>query len=261
MGDNIIIRTVPTVNISDYTIGSTFGPSDYQKPLRAHVELPINKGKAFLTSVNTVDRYQSDLDLVELFADDASMQLKIAMDKDLLANIYTQVDAANQGATAGAISGNLNLGTVASPLSVTSATVLETILRHGQAMDEQNISDEGRWLILPSWMIKKIKQSPLGQAYLTGDKESILRNGRVGTVDRFTIYQSNLLSTNTAAGGSTNIISGHSAGLAWASQITEMEELQNPWDFGTLQRGLCVYGYKVIEPKYLFWGVVAEGAG
>lgn len=182
LGDNIIIRTVPTVSVSDYVIGSTFAPADYQKPLRAHVELPINKAKKFLTSVNTVDRFQSDLDLIEMFADDASMQLKIEMDRDMLANIYSQAAAANQGATAGVISQNLNLGVVATPVSITSATVLEFILRIGQAMDEQNISDEGRWLVLPSWMIKKLKQSPLSQAYLTGDKESILRNGRVGTV-------------------------------------------------------------------------------
>lgn len=259
-GDNIIIRTVPDITVSDYIIGSTFQPTDYEVPNRAHVELPINKGKKFLVRVNTVDRQQSDLDLVDVFSDEASMQLKISMDRDMLSNIYTLVAATNQGATAGAISGNLNLGVIGTSVSITSATVLSYILAIGQAMDEQNISDEGRWLILPSWMIKKLKASPLSQAYLTGDKESILRNGKVGEVDRFTIYQSNLLAIN-ASDGSTNIIAGHPAGLAWASQIVEMERITNPWDFGHLMRGLCVYGFQVIEPKFLVWGVVLEGAG
>lgn len=225
------------------------------------MELPINKGKKFLVRVNTVDRAQSDLDIVDVFSDEASMKLKIAMDRDMLGVIYTLVDATMQGATAGAISANLNLGTAGAPFSVTTATVNTFITVLGQAMDEQNISEEGRWLVLPAWMIKKIKNSSLQQAYLTGDKESILRNGKVGTIDRFTIFQSNLLSTNSGAGGSTNIIAGHPAGLAWASQIVEMERITNPWDFGHLMRGLCVYGYQVIEPKFLAWGVVQEGAG
>lgn len=260
-GDNIIIRTVPDITVSDYTIGSTFQPTDYEVPNRAHVELPINKGKKFLVRVNTVDRTQSDLDLVDVFSDEASMKLKIAMDRDMLSVIYAQAAAANQGLTAGVISANVVLGTAAAPVSITSATVTNFITGIGQVMDEQNITDEGRWLIVPSWFIKKLKQSELKQAYLTGDKESILRNGMVGTVDRFTIYQSNLLTSQTTAGGSTNIIAGHPAGLAWASQIVELERITNPWDFGHLMRGLCVYGYQVIEPNYIVWGVVQEGTG
>ena len=42
-------------------------------------------------------------------------------------------------------------------------------------------------------MISLLKQSELRQAYLTGDGTSPLRNGQVGRVDRFTVYQSNLL--------------------------------------------------------------------
>jgi hypothetical protein len=43
-----------------------------------------------------------------------------------------------------------------------------------------------------------IKQSELRQAYLSGDSVSMLRNGRLGMVDRFTIYISNLLPNNTS---------------------------------------------------------------
>lgn len=260
-GDNIIIRTVPDISVTDYTIGSTFSPSDYEVPSRNSVQLPINKAKKFLVRVNTVDRAQSDLDLVDVFSDEASMKLKIAQDKDMLGTIYSLSASTNSGATAGALSANINLGTTGAPFSTTTATVISYILGLGQVLDEQNISEEGRWLVMPAWMIKKIKGSALAGANFSGDGVSIQRNGRVGMIDRFTIFQSNLLSTNAGAGGSTNIIAGHSAGLAWASQIVEMERTTNPWDFGHLIRGLCVYGYQVIEPKYLAWGVVQEGAG
>lgn len=265
MGDNIIIRTVPTITVSDYQIGSTFGPTDYDVPSRNSVDLAINKGKKFLVRVNTVDRVQSDLDLVDVFSDEASMQLKIAMDRDLLANAPQLAEAVtNKGNTAGVISANLLLGVTGTPFSITTATVATFLTALGQAMDEQNVSDEGRWVILPAWCIKKLKLSPLNQAYLTGDSVSILRNGKVGMVDRFTIYQSNLLATGTAAGlaaGEVSVMAGHTAGLAWASQIVEMERITNPWDFGHLLRGLCVYGYQVVEPKYIFQGIISEGVG
>lgn len=252
-GDNIIIRTVPDVTISDYTIGSTFAQTDYQVPTSTAVELPINKAKKFLVRVNTVDRAQSDVDLVEVFADEASMKLKIAIDQDVLQNIGTSADAANAGATAGAISANLNLGTTGSPFGFSTATAVSYLTNLGQAMDEQNIGDEGRWVVLPAWAINKLKQSSLATASLTGDAITPLRNGKVGMIDRFTVYQSNNLTQNASY---TNIVAGHTAGLAFAAQITEMERLQNPWDFGHLQRGLCVYGYKVIAPKFIFNGYI-----
>lgn len=256
MGDNIVIRAVPDITVSDYTIGSNFAQSDYQIPQSTAVELPINKAKKFLYRINTVDRAQSDLDVAEIFANEASMKLKIEMDRDMLANIFSQAAAANAGTTAGAISGNIDLGSAVAPVDVNNLNAIEVLLRLGQVLDEQNVSEEGRWVVLPAWFIKKIKSSNFKDASITGDAVSIARNGRVGMIDRFTVYQSNLLSVTDpggAPGKYTNIIAGHSASLAWASQVCEMERITNPFDFGHLARGLCVYGYKVIEPKYLAW--------
>ncbi len=256
-GDNIIIRTIPDVTVSDYQIGSTFSQADYQVPSSNAVEMPIDKAKKFMLKVNTVDRTQTDLDLVEIFANEASMKLKIAIDTDILANVPGQAAATtNTGTTAGAISANINLGTTGAPVSFSTTSAVSYLIGMGQAMDEQNIGDEGRWVVLPSWAIAKLKQSDLKTASLTGDATSPLRNGKVGMVDRLTIYQSNLLDQTA---GRTRIVGGISPGLAFAAQITEMERMQNPWDFGHLQRGLCVYGYKVIEPKFIFQGFIVTG--
>lgn len=255
-GDNIIIRTIPDVTVSDYQIGSTFSQADYQVPSSNVVELPIDKAKKFMVKVNSVDRAQSDLDLVEIFANEASMKLKIAIDTDILANVPDSAAAENTGTTAGAISGDLNLGTTGAPVSITTSTAVSYLITLGQAMDEQNIGDEGRWVVLPAWYIARLKQSDLKTASLTGDSVSPLRNGKVGMVDRLTIYQSNLLDQTATR---TNIVAGISPGVAFAAQITEMERMQNPWDFGHLQRGLCVYGYKVVNADFVFSGFVAAG--
>ena len=259
MGDNIVIRRTPDIIVSDYVIGSNFTAADYQTPSIDAVELPINKAKKFHTKLNTVDRITSDLDLASIFSEDASYQMKIAIDTDILRSIPTEITV-NQGATAGVLSGNINLGSAVAPVAVNSENIVEHILDHAQALDEQNVTDEGRWILLPSWAIQKLKLSPLKNADQTGDSVSIQRNGAVGTIDRFTVYRTNNLLVTDASQDYVNIISGHSAGLAFAAQVSEMEMLQNPSDFGMLVRGLMVYGFKVIEPKFLTLGRIYETA-
>ena len=64
--------------------------------------------------------------------------------------------------------------------------------------------ETGRWMVIPSW-IPVLKNSELRQAYLTGDNESTLRNGKIGMVDRFTLYVSNNL-TGITDGSDTKFI-------------------------------------------------------
>lgn len=77
-----------------------------------------------------------------------------------------------------------------------------------------------------------------------GDATSILRNGRLGMIDRYTIYSSRNLNVSS---GVYDIIFGHPSILAFASQLVKNETLPDPDDFGKLHRGLQVYGYKVIN--------------
>ena len=55
--------------------------------------------------------------------------------------------------------------------------------------------------------------------------------------------------TSATAGGFKNCLFGHKAGLSFASQMTKSESMVNPDGFGTLHRGLQVYGYKVVKPE------------
>ena len=67
-------------------------------------------------------------------------------------------------------------------------------------------------------------------------------------IDRFTLYSSNLLPTATdTTHTATRVFGGINAGLTFASQISQMETLRSESTFGTLLRGLQVYGYKVLD--------------
>ena len=255
-GAQVVIRTVPDITVSDYVIGAGLTA---QYPARNSVTLAIDQAKSFNVALNTVDSRQSDIDLSDVFANDGSIQLKIAADADMLSVIPSQVASVNTGNSAGQDSGNIALGTVASPVSLTngvSATgnvrnVIDWVVSMGTVLDEQNVSDEGRWAVMPPWVIALIKKSDLRIASLAGDGVSILRNGKVGMIDRFTIYQSRNVLKSTTPATSWACMFGHSAGLAFAAQIVEAQMIDNPNDFGYLIRGLMVFGYKVIEPQYV----------
>lgn len=149
----------------------------------------------------------------------------MVVDRDVLDGIVGGCSAFNRGATAGAISGNLNLGIKGTPVVVVGqgattgqVNLIDLLLRMGQCLDELNIPEQGRWVVLPAWAGRQIKQSELRQAYLSGDAVSMLRNGRLGMIDRFTLYSSNLLPNNSTdstnfAAGEYPIFAGHAHGL------------------------------------------------
>ena len=101
-----------------------------------------------------------------------------------------------------------------------------------------------------------LKQSELRQAYLTGDSVSPLRNGQVGVIDRFTVYQSNMLYTpgSGSDSGYTHVLAGHPKAITFASQFTNTETVRLESTFGDGVRGLKVYGRKVVTPDALCVG-------
>jgi hypothetical protein len=255
LGANVIIRTIPDVTVNDYVIGQGLTA---QYPQRNSVTLSIDKAKSFNVALSTVDSRQSDLDLSDVFANDGSIQLRIAADADMLETIPADVSADNSGTTAGADSGDIDLGSAAVPRSISPTNVVDLFTDMGQVLDEQSVSEEGRWVVVPPWLTNVLKQSDLKIASLAGDGTSILRNGKVGEIDRFTVYLSRNVLRQTSPAVCSYVVFGHSAGLTFAAQIVECQMIDNPNDFGYLIRGLMVYGYQVIEPSYVGTAIVAK---
>lgn len=256
-GDKVIIRTIPSLAINDYQSGQNLVN---QRPESPTVELLIDKGKYWSAIVDDVQDVQSDIAMMNMWAQDASEQMKIAIDTQVLGTIYPDIATDNKGATAGRISGNINLGATGAPVAVTTNDVLDFILDMGQVLDEVNRPETGRFLVLPYWMTTLLKKSDIKDASLTGDGQTPLRNGRVGMIDRFTIYQSNNL-PNVDDGGNQafTIFAGVKSGLTFASQLVKTETLRAESTFGNIMRGLQVYGYKVIDGECLVGGYVYKG--
>jgi hypothetical protein len=313
-GDTINIRTHPTITINAYSANQALS---VQRPSNSLVTLQINQGAYFNTVLDDVMEIQADVDLLSNWADNASEQMKVYVDTAVLAitSIGNLTAAANQGPAAGNFSGSINLGfsvntltaaaTYGIPLYVASTTqgtgagtsvtnarkVIDSIIDFGLVLDEQRVPETGRFVVVPPWFAAMIKRSAFQQAYLTGDAVSIARNGRLGMIDRFTIYVSNLLPQGTVTGtgneqtgtgypvlatvlgvansagtiwstgakyGEYAVYFGHSLGLTFASQMTKVETLRSESTFGTLMRGLQVWGFQVVNPTLVGVAIVCN---
>lgn len=257
-GDSVVIRTTPDIVISPYTHGEEIL---YQLPESANVTLNIDQALTFSFAIDSIDKFQTDIDLLSDWTEDAGKQLGITVDRDLLA--YAAANAGQSGATAGAISGDINLGItgVAGPVTLTATNVVDWIVDMGIVLDEDNVPDDERFLVVPARVLGLIKRSDLKDASLAGDATSISRNGLVGMIDRFTVYHSNLAPAGVAGGllaGEFSVIAGHRSGMTFAGQIQDdkLVHMLNPTSHGELIRGLMVYGREVIKPESVLHSVI-----
>ena len=256
MVDTVNIRTTPEITIRDYVKGQTLTVENPDKP---KLQLVIDKGEYFACVEDDVDRIQSDIKLMDTWSKDASERMKIKIDQRVLTDLLPDIAAVNKGGTAGEQSASFNLGTTGAPLTVTkdgagsTTSVIDLIVDLGTVLDEANAPESDRFLVVPAKMAGLIKKSELKDASLTGDGTSVVRNGRLGMIDRFTIYVSHNLNVSS---GKYSLIAGHKMGFTFASQMTEMETLRSESTFGNIVRGLQVYGYKVVKPEALAQSVI-----
>lgn len=267
VGDKVIINDIPTLTISDYTPGTAL---QYQVPTPSTQELQINNAKSFAFRVDDVLRMQSKPNLIDTFSGDAAQQMKIAIDSTVLFGSFDNGASDNKGATAGRITGAYNLGTKTAPVTLSATNTLSLITSMAAVLDEQNVPESDRFLVIDPATRNWLMQSPLAQAYFTNDSQSIVRNGKIGMIDRFTVYVSNLLPRKDAAKAWTigtgdpaaaaadagtakarAIIAGHKSAITFASQMTKVETLRIQDNFGDYVRGLNVFGYKVVKPESL----------
>ena len=226
-GSKVHIRKRPTINISDYTVD---GDINYQNLGDDMLELVVDKAKYYAFKVDDVDNAQSDIKIVNESTQDASNNMKIEVEKDVFSTAYASASSA-----------------LASTV-VSKTTVLDWIVDAGTALDEKNVPEEGRWLLLPPWICGMIKKSDLKDASIAGDGTSILRNGRVGMIDRFMIYNNNNLAVTS---GTSNCMAGTKHAISFASQFVKTETLRLQNQFGDAIRGLKVYGFEETQPDAL----------
>lgn len=254
-GDVVKIRRVPNVAVHNYIdreeeleVDEIEGP--------AVVDLKIDKGKYYAFNIDDVERAQSDIDFGSKAMEEAAKNLKEKIEEDFIVGIRTGAADANMGATAGAKSQSYNIGSVEAPLALTPDNALDFVINCGSVLDEQNVPEDGRWMVIPPAVANRIKKSEIKEVYVTGDAKSSLRTGNIGRIDRFDIFVSNMIVPES---GKLRPFFGHKAAVTFANQLVKNEVVTREKHFGKVHRGLCVYGYEVILPEAFGVGCVTLG--
>lgn len=245
-GDTVLIRTVAPITIRRYVVGQAL---TRERPTSTPISLSIDMGYYWKVELDDVMDVQSDIALLDKWTEEASEQMKITVETDILPLMAAGAHSKNQGASAGFRSSSYDLGASGAPVAIDKANVLDYIVDCGSVLDEQSVPEQGRWFVIPTWMAGIIKKSDIKDASLSGDNTSILRNGRLGQIDRFTLYSSNLVPSVMDGVLCYRALFGHRTGPTFASQITETETIRSPDTFADIVRGLNIIGFRVVKPE------------
>ena len=225
-GDTVKINSIGDVTIGNYVPNSTnITPeqlNDYQ------TTLSIDTKKYFAFKVDDVDKAQVNANVMDEAMQSAAWGLKNAADESIAA-LYT--GAANTITTT----------------AIDSTNAFAAVLTLGQYLSQENIPEDGRWLVIPPWFKTKLL---LAKALVTdnGAAADAFANGKVGRVGGFDLYESN----NVANDGTTYyIMAGTRKAISFAAQVNKVEAYRPEASFSDAVKGLYVYGTKVVYPDAL----------
>lgn len=232
-GDTVHINTIGAVSVHDYTRNT-----DINEPeaLETNDEtLEISQAKYFNFQIDDVDAAQAAGELMDKAMKKSAYALSDLADKYILKTLADGVDTAN-------VIG----GTTA--VALTADNIYENIVKLRMLLDKANVPTEGRTLVIPPEAYALILQDARFTAGGGAQAEKAARNGFIGTIAGFEIFESN----NCAVDGSTFTVTAQSKNACtYAEQIIETNAYRPEKRFADAVKGLHVYGAKVTDGKQI----------
>jgi hypothetical protein len=248
-GDIIQIRQAPQFTARTYTKGTSL---TYDSPAKDAINMVIDQAVYIATAVEDVEQVVSDIDLMNMYAEEAQNTIKVKVDTNVLLNISQNAHASNKGSTAGAISSNVDLGTdtTTAYVSIDRTNALDKIVEMQQVLAEQNLGTTDFYVVVPNWYATRLKLSDLKAADFTGDSTGVVRTGMIGSINGMKVYVSNNLpDTSTTSNSNYAVIAGAKMASSFALQLSKVDTLKMESTFGEKWRTLWVWGRKVARPE------------
>ena len=293
-GDSVKIIKEPEVNVRPYARGTKLESQDLED---SDFTLTVDRSNYWQFKVDDIETSQSHVNWESMARDRAAYRLADAFDRDILGYVSGFETAVPGGATwvartapvgtkaqASADADELlaehkltrgaftSAGTTTNSIAVGvggtyDATPLALLNRMARLLDEQNVDQDGRWIIVDPVFVEilrdedsKLINNDYAGSQNAGDQ---LRNGKIlaGKIRGFDVYQSMNLpkignGPGVIANGGSNtnygvIVAGHKGAIATAEQMTRTESFRSQETFGDIVRGMHVYGRKILRPESL----------
>lgn len=293
-GDSVRIIKEPEITVSTYARGTTLATQDLAD---ADFTMIVDQANYFQFSIDDIEAAHSHINFMDLATDRAAYRLADTFDSEVLgylsgwtggagswarrtaANGTKAVTTADNDELLGANKlditdfGGTDLGVLSEVTSIPMAanggagaitSPLALLNRIARKMDQANVDQDGRWVVLDPVMIELLMDEDskfVDRDFGGGDE---IRNGRMGgnLVRGFRVYKSNNLPyvgtgpDTTASGGSEDnfgvIVAGHDSAIASAQQLNKTETFRSPDTFSDIVRGMQLYGRKILRPEAIF---------
>lgn len=234
-GNTVKIASIGNVTVDDYTKDTPIG--DPEILTDETQTLSISQQKYFHFFVDSIDRAQMNVNVLDEAMSRASWKLRDAADTYIAGLMSAAVPAGN------------TIGTAVTPQVPTADDAYEYLVDLGVLLDEANTPLSGRFCVVPAWfhglLLKDDRFVRSGTA--AGDRR--LMNGEAGEAAGFTILKSN--NVPNTAGSAYRIIAGHRIATTYAEQVLDVQAYRPEQLFGDAVKGLHVYGAKVVRDTSL----------
>ena len=244
-GDTVHITSISRPTVSEYVKDTTvMAPetlTDAQK------SLVIDKSYYFNFEIDDIDMRQSVAGGAMMEEAAREGAYAFARQTDLV--IIAVMEAGVSGATPD--------NSIAATSRATSALCVEGILDIKTKLDESDVPQEGRWLVIAPWIQNRLM---LDTRYIQVDSNtggSGFRNGQVGKIMGFDIILSNNLTLSDTANDST-VIAGYPGAATYAEQISIVEAFRPQGSFSDALKAHHLYGVKVIRPVGLVTSIFSQ---
>jgi N4-gp56 family major capsid protein len=232
-GDRVHFHSFADLTIGTYVKDST--TLTYENLTDSRVTLLIDQAKYFAFRVDDINAAQMRPKIIDSAADRASYQLAQVADA-YVASLYTGASSSNPD-------------NVIEVTQATAANVYSKFVALAQRMDETNLPAEGRYAIIPPWILALLRQD---NAFVTQASPATVLNGSIGMVAGINLLVSNNVPVTGTPTDDYHIAAGVEAAIGYAEQIVNVEGLRLEGSFADGVRGLHLYGAKVLQPEMLY---------
>jgi hypothetical protein len=227
-GDSVRIVSISRPTVAAYTKNSTTVTAENLTD--AERTLLINQANYFAFEIDDVDYRQA--------ANGGALMTEAAQEA-----AYALADTADQYIAGLYTAGSNQITTT----SITSAALAVTGLLSLKAkLDESNVPNQGRYVIVPPWYHNLLLGSTLFTAVDQSGNSEGLRNGIVGRAYGLDVFMSN--NCVNVTGDDWIVQAGYPGAVTFAEQINSVEAYRPESAFSDALKGLHLFGAKVVRP-------------
>ena len=231
MGDTVHIVSISRPTVAAYVKNVTnIVPETLTDADRT---LLIDQCNYFAFEVDDVDMRQSRSGgaLMTEAAQEAAYGIADIVDL-YVAGLYTGADAANK---------------ISTTAITTPALAVTGLVNLKVKLDNANVPQQGRYVILPPWYLGLLLQSDTFVRVDASGTSDALRNGHVGRAFGFDVFMSNNVTVVT--GDDYLVSAGYTGAITFATQINKVEAYRPESAFSDALKGLSLFGAKLVRPS------------